>query len=260
MRDDMSKSTWNPLKVTDKQTYQERFASPDELMKLMGYQLGSLKSGTSDREKKKMLGNAFHYQPIRSLVVGERQLKAPIYKATKAASKQGSAGPGATQGPFEHASAAENKLHAMTDEELEAHIKYNLKDYKEMKLKLFPKATGAPYQIPRHMRFSVPQGRRASVLAGLRQRLERRHIRLLQYSEQQYISMMFVKFKGRIGPETEMEAWRSLNGLRAVNSELDWPKWWEHITPTIEHNSCASRYQHGRNSTLGRTFRMHMKE
>ena len=226
------RATWNPLKVTDKQTYQERFASPDELMKLMGYQLGSLKSGTSDREKEKMLGNAFHYQLIRSLVVGERQQKAPMYRATKAESKQGA---GAPHGPFEHASAAENKLHAMADEELEAHIKHNLKDYQEMKLKLFPKATGAPYQIPRHMRFSAPQGRRAAVLAGLRQRLERRHIRLVQYSEEQYISMMFVKFKGRIDPETEMEAWRALNDLRAVNSELDWPKWWEHITPTIEH-------------------------
>ena len=71
------RATWNPLKVTDKQTYQERFATPDELLKLMGYQLGSLKSATSDREKEKMLGNAFHYQLIRSLVVGERQIKAP---------------------------------------------------------------------------------------------------------------------------------------------------------------------------------------
>ena len=46
--------------------------------------------------------------------------------------------------------------------------------------------------------------------------------------------MMFVKFKGRFDPETGMEAWRALNDLRAVNSELDWPKWWEHLTPTIE--------------------------
>ena len=135
-----------------------------------------------------MLGNAFHYQLIRSLVVGERQVKAPICKATKAANKQGSAGSGATHGPFEHASSVENKLHAMTDEELEAHIKHRLKDYKEMKLELFPKTTGAPYQIPRHVRFSAPQGRRAAVLAGLRQRLERRHIRLVQHSEEQNTS------------------------------------------------------------------------
>ena len=68
----------------------------------------------------------------------------------------------------------------MTDEELEAHIKQNLRGYKEVKLKLFPKSTGAQHQIPRHMRFSAPQGRRATVLAGLRQRLERRNIRLVQ--------------------------------------------------------------------------------
>ena len=229
------RQTWNPIKVTDKQSYQERFASTDELTKLMGYQLGALKSGTPDKVKEKMLGNAFHYQLIRALVVGESQPQSQVYKVTKAAGKQNSNGSKATHGPFEHATAEENRLHAMTDEELEAHITNNLKNYKEMKLKLFPKSTGAPYQIPRHMRFSAPQGRRAAVLAGLRQRLERRHIRLVQYSEEQYISMMFVKFKGRIDPETEMEAWRALNDLRAVNSELDWPKWWEHITPTIEH-------------------------
>ena len=73
------------------------------------------------------------------------------------------------------------------------------------------------------------------MLAGLRQRLERKHIKLVQYSAEQYISMMFVKFKARIDPETMMEAWRALNDLRAVNSELDWPKWWEHLTPTVEH-------------------------
>ena len=46
--------------------------------------------------------------------------------------------------------------------------------------------------------------------------------------------MMFVKSKGRFDPETSMEAWRALNDLRAVISELDWPKWWEHLTPKIE--------------------------
>ena len=45
--------------------------------------------------------------------------------------------------------------------------------------------------------------------------------RLVQYDESQYISMMFVKFKGRIDPETGLEAWCALNDLRAVNSEVD---------------------------------------
>ena len=103
-----------------------------------------------------------------------------------------------TYGPFRHASAEENRLHAMTGEELEAEIVGNLKDYKEMELKLFPKPSASPYQIPRHMRFFAPQGRRAAVLAGMRQRLKRRHILLVQYDESQYISMMFVKIKGRI--------------------------------------------------------------
>ena len=46
--------------------------------------------------------------------------------------------------------------------------------------------------------------------------------------------MLFAKFKGRIDPEKMMEAWCALIDLRAVNSELDWPKRWEHLTPTIE--------------------------
>ena len=71
-----------------------------------------------------------------------------------------------TYGPFKHASAEENRLHAMTSEELETEIAGNLKDYKEMELKLFPKPSAALYQIPRHMRFFAPQGRRSAVLAS----------------------------------------------------------------------------------------------
>ena len=76
-----------------------------------------------------------------------------------------------------------------------------MKDYKETELKLFPRPSASKYQIPRHMRLFAPVGRRAAVLAGLRPRLERKHVKLVQYSEAQYISMMFVKFKGRIDPE-----------------------------------------------------------
>ena len=65
-----------------------------------------------------------------------------------------------TYGPFRHESAEENRLHAMTGEELEAEIAGNLKDYKEIELKLFPKPSASPYQIPRHMQFFAPQGRR----------------------------------------------------------------------------------------------------
>ena len=32
--------------------------------------------------------------------------------------------------------------------------------------------------------------------------MERKYIKLVQYNEGQYISTMFVKFKGRIDPET----------------------------------------------------------
>ena len=43
------KATWAPLRVTDRVTYEERFATNAELMKLMGYQPGALRSGTADR-------------------------------------------------------------------------------------------------------------------------------------------------------------------------------------------------------------------
>ena len=57
-----SRATWNPCKVVNKKAYEDGFCTTDELTKLMGYQPGSLKAGTLVRYKKKMLGNAFHYQ------------------------------------------------------------------------------------------------------------------------------------------------------------------------------------------------------
>ena len=66
------RATWNPVMVTGRKSYEERFASADELMGLMGYQPGALKRGTPDKEKEKMMGNAFHYQFIRALVVRNR--------------------------------------------------------------------------------------------------------------------------------------------------------------------------------------------
>ena len=86
-----------------------------------------------------------------------------------------------TYGPFEHASAEENRLHAMTDEQLEAEIDNNLKDYKEMELKLFQKPSATSYQIPRHMRFFAAQGRRAAMLAGSRLGEDQHHFGRLPF-------------------------------------------------------------------------------
>ena len=55
--------------VVDKRTYGDRFCTTDELTRLMGYQLGSLKADTHDRDKEKMRGNAFHYQLAKALMV-----------------------------------------------------------------------------------------------------------------------------------------------------------------------------------------------
>ena len=144
------RATWAPLKVIDRASYEERFATNDELMKLMGYQTGALKTGTSDQDMEKMMGNAFHYQLIRALVVKEQNDAAQVYQSTKVKR---------TYGPFKHASDEENRLHAMTDEQLDAYTTGNLKDYKEMELKLFPKPSASSYQILRQMRFFAPQGR-----------------------------------------------------------------------------------------------------
>lgn len=132
------RATWNPVIVTDRKSYEELFASTDELVGLMGYQPGALKQGTSDKEKEKMMGNAFRYQLIRALVVREQSATAHVYQVEQVER---------TYGPFGHASAEGNRLHAMTDEQLEAEIDSNLKDHKEMELKLFPKPSASPYEF-----------------------------------------------------------------------------------------------------------------
>ena len=91
-----------------------------------------------------MMGNAFHYQLIRALVTREQNATTHVYHVEQVKR---------TYGPFRHASDEENRLHAMTDEQLEAEI-----DNREMELKLFPKPSAASYQIPRHMRFFAKQG------------------------------------------------------------------------------------------------------
>lgn len=99
--------------MIDKASYEERFATNDELMRLMGYQPGALKAGTPDKDMEKMMGNAFHYRLIRALVVREQSYAAQVYQSTKLKR---------TYGPFKHASDEENRLHAMADEQLDAHI------------------------------------------------------------------------------------------------------------------------------------------
>ena len=97
--------------VTDRKSYDERFTSTDELMGLMGYQPGALKQGTSDKEKEKMMRDAFHYQFIRALAVREQSATAHVYKVEEIQK---------TYGPSEHASDEENRLHTMNVEQLEA--------------------------------------------------------------------------------------------------------------------------------------------
>ena len=43
------RATWDPLRMVDKLTHEGRFCSTDKLTRLMGYQLGPLEAGTSDR-------------------------------------------------------------------------------------------------------------------------------------------------------------------------------------------------------------------
>ena len=59
------------------------------------------------------MGNAFHYQLIRALVVREQSATAHVYQVEQVKR---------TYGRFDHASAEESRLHAMTDEQLEAEI------------------------------------------------------------------------------------------------------------------------------------------
>ena len=69
-----------------------------------------------DKDMEKMMGNALHYQLIRTLVIREQNDAAHVYQSTKVKR---------AYGPFEHASDEENRLHAMTDEQLDAYITGN---------------------------------------------------------------------------------------------------------------------------------------
>ena len=115
------------------------------------------------------------HRPHSVVEVWRDRINRAIYKVTKAASKHGSTGSGATHGPFEHASATENKLHAMTDEQLEADIEQQLEGLQGDEAEAVPKSNRRHrIRYQGTCEFSQPQGRRAAVLAGLRQRLERR--------------------------------------------------------------------------------------
>ena len=139
------------------------------------------------------------------------------------------------KGPFKNATKLENELHAMSSEERTAWIQKKLENYQEMSLPVkMRKGTGAPFQVPRHKRFYAPHQRRAAVLAGLKQKFKKKHLRLVKYNENQWISQMFVKFKGRIDPDTLMEAFRALTDLRTVNDNIDYPKFWEQMCNTID--------------------------
>ena len=72
------------------------------------------------------------------------------------------------------------------------------------------------------------------MLAGLKQKFKKKHLRLVKYNENQWISQMLVKFKGRIDPDTLMEAFRALTDLRTINDNIDYPKFWEQMCNTID--------------------------
>jgi hypothetical protein len=133
-----------------------------------------------------------------------------------------------------HANPLEKRLIGMDDDGLEAWMQDKLKGYVAPKLKLKPKSEHtAPYQVPRRNRYQTPQKLRSAVMAGIKKKLKARSLKLVAYSHAQWISMMFVKAKGRKDPETGEEALRFLTDLRAVNAGLDWSGFWNEWMPTL---------------------------
>ena len=233
-------NTHTPVRVRD--AVGERCASLDELEALQGYSPGtSAAQGRIEltyEERATIIGNAFHYELVCALMsemdpeqfggrgVGMHNMsKEPRVDSTIPYYEAEAPEP----------SALEKRLTGMTDVELEGWMETRLEGYKAPELTLTLKAEEtAPYQVPKRSRYQTGDKLSAAVRAALRVKLADRSMKLMPYSREQWISMMFVKAKGRIDPKTQEEAVRFLTDLRALNSALEWPAHWNEHMPTVQ--------------------------
>ena len=225
--------TYNPVKIEERYAARsfekdgtfERFATITELERLQGYSAGVSNAfdcmSVDIKDRHRMVGNAFHENLTHAIFSRWSGTNGPSVYSVNVEE--------------DHTTPLEKILSKMTDEQLSAWMQKKLKGYEPMKLHLRKKEDEQePYQIPRSDRFRAAQERRPAVWAALKQKMRKKQLKLVEYSKEQYISQMFCKMKGRIDPETMMEACRMLNDLQSVNSIIDWPAWWDQFVPTIE--------------------------
>ena len=217
--------TYNPVRISDENGL--RYADISELERLQGYSAGvSNAFGVLDiniKERHRMVGNAFHETLTHAIFSRWSGTYGPSVYAVHHEKED------------DHTTPLERVLSKLTDQQLEAWMAKKLMGYEPMRLHLRRKNDEQePYQIPRSDRFRAAQERRPAVWAALKQKMRKKQLKLVEYSKEQYISQMFCKMKGRIDPETMVEACRMLNDLQNVNSIIDWPKWWDEFVPTIE--------------------------
>jgi hypothetical protein len=231
-----SRHTHSPLKLWDvnaDRPLQNGESMVEAKEVLQGYQKGVTtawgKVPLGDEARERLAGNAFHAVFVQQVLRGWTPGSSSLSRREARAMYVGGALMG-LQTPLEV------MAEQMTDQELDEWMKRRLVGYEPLKLKLMRKSTEtAPFQVPPGTRYATPQKLHAPVVAGIKQKLKTGSMKLVKYHYQQCISAMFVKPKGRIDPDTNLEALRFLTDLRALNSSLEWSKHWVEWSPTLEN-------------------------
>ena len=91
-----------------------------------------------------------------------------------------------------------------------------------------------PYQVPKNNRMHTQAEKKPAAMAEIKLRMRRGHIQLVRHEREQWIANMFCKGKGRINPDTALEAIRLLTDFRRLNAAITWPVQWNEECPTIE--------------------------
>jgi hypothetical protein len=222
-------NTHTQVRVRDGESGCNRPASLDEMEALMGYPVGLSNAWgrveMTYEQRASAIGNQIHYEQVRA-VMAEMDPEAGVEERGATVMSVGSPG-GETP--------TEAWSRGVADEELESWMKGKLEGYELPRLHLRVREDeSVPYQVPVKARYQTPTKLREATLHALRKKLDAGWLKLVPYDPEAWISMMFVKAKGRVDPETLLEAVRFLTDLRAVNAALDWPAHWMDKCPSIE--------------------------
>jgi len=235
-------STHNPPMVVEIRTGTRRPANNDECEALMGAEVGaSTMMGQMQltyAERARMIGNAFHYELVRSVfsemlprpqgagsaqTISElHQMESEKMRGGACKTEEGEAAP--------PPGAQETYLSGLTDEEMDEYLRGKWEEtgggeMAKLKVELKDINTVA-YQVPKRSRYQTPGKLKKAALAATKLKLKEGTMRLVKYEANQWISQMFIKGKGRVDPATGEEAVRFLSDLRSLNNAIDYPAQW----------------------------------